>query len=679
VNQSGKLGGRGWVGGGVVCLLAVLWLQLGLSTYRNSITWDEDDHIYSGYMMWKHADYGLNPEHPPLVKLLAAVPLLGMDIKMPELQQRFFKTEAFQGGKDFLFQNDANAMLFRARMAVSLLTLLLALLVFLAAREMFGTGAGFIALALLAFDPNVLAHGAVVGTDMGLSCFLFAAIYAFYRYVKAPAAGQLIVVGLATGLALAAKHTAILVFPMLLLLAICEVFRSHDESQENKQEGMRHTEQSRWKRVWRLAGALIVIGVIAVGILWAFYGFRYEPRADHMAMNPPYGQFVKELSRPSDVWILSTVAKFKLLPESYLYGLADVRGMADFYTSFLLGKTYPHGVWFYFPVAMAIKSTLTFLILLLVTAWMIATRRLKKWREILFLTIPPAVYLFVAMTAGMNIGLRHVLPVYMFLFVLLAGAAWQLIQSDKRWAYAVLALLAFQAVSGARTFPAYMAYSNELWGGPTQTYKYLSDSNADWGQQLKAVKKYLDAHGVKDCWFVYFADGVVSYQYYGIACKPLPTMDNMWAAEITDVPLEIDGPVLISVGDWSGFEYGPGVLNPYEEFKALKPVAMIDYGVLVYEGHFAVPLAASIGHVQKAERLLEEKKGDEALAEAQTAVELAPWAVDSQAVLGDAYAALGRKDDARTAYEKALELTKNIEPEFAKGRTESVKAKLAAL
>ena len=218
MSQPVQIRRRAWITIGVAALLLVLFLQLAFSVHRNSITWDEDDHIFAGYMSWKHADFGLNPEHPPLVKLVAAIPLLNMPLNVPVLQDRTFKHEAFGDGKDFLFKNDADTMLFRARMAVSFFTLLLALLVFLAAQEMFGTAAGFIALALLAFDPNLLAHGALVGTDAGLSCFMFAAVYAFYRYVKVPSAWRLIVTGLATGLALAAKHTGILLFPMLLLL-----------------------------------------------------------------------------------------------------------------------------------------------------------------------------------------------------------------------------------------------------------------------------------------------------------------------------------------------------------------------------------------------------------------------------------------------------------------------------
>jgi len=648
-----------------------LWLQLALSVRQNSFTWDEDNHIYAGYMSWKHGDFGLNPEHPPLVKLLAAVPLLNMELKMPALQDRFFKLEAFLGGKDFFFRNDADGMLFRARMAVSLLTLLLAALVFLAAREMFGTGAGFIALSLLAFDPNLLAHGAVVGTDAGLSCFLFAAIYAFYRYVKAPSLVRLLLVGLAVGLALAAKHTAILVFPMLFILALCEVLRCGHPF-----DGV--IPETKGKCALRLAGALVLVGVISLGVLWAFYGFRYEPRANHLAMNPPFSQFVNGLSRPHDVWLLTTVGRFHLLPESYLYGLADVRGMSDFYTSFLFGKIYPRGVWFYFPAAFLIKSSLTFLILFLLAIWAIAARKLFSWHEIRFLAIPAAFYLIIAMAAGMNIGVRHILPIYMFLTVLLAGAASTLIQQNRRWAYVVVALLLFQAVSTTRVFPAYIAYANELWGGPSQTYKYLTDSNVDWAQQLKATKRYLDRRGVQNCWFVYFAEGVVDYSYYGIPCKPLPTSDSLWTGEPAEAPPAIEGPVLISAGNLSGWEFGPGALNPYEQFKPLRPTAVIDYGVFVFDGHFAIPLAASLGHSQKAGQLLAAKQLSGALAEAQEALALAPDAVKPNALLGDIYAAMNRPQEAREYYKRALHIANTVEPEFQRGWSAGLQRKLKA-
>jgi tetratricopeptide (TPR) repeat protein len=658
------------VAAGVACFLLVLAVQYALTARANSATWDEGDHIYSGYMMWKHADFGRNPEHPPLVKLLATIPLLRLPLKIPLTQDQFFKRDAMIGGREFLFNNNADQILFRTRMTASLLSLLMMLLVFLAAREMFGTTAGFIALGLLVFDPTILAHGAVVTTDMGLSCFLFASIYAFYRYVKAPSARRLIIAGLATGLALASKHSAILVFPMLVLLGIYEALRSKSETEGS-------FAASKGKRAFRLAGALVLLSLISVGVLWSFYGFRYQARPAGLQMNPPLADFVKGLSRPRDIKLLTTVARFRLLPESYLQGLADVRIMSDFYATFVLGKDYPKGQWFYFPVAFAVKSSLTFLIMLVVTGWVIASARLRTWREILFLTIPPAVHFAVAMGSGMNIGVRHILPVYIFLAVLIAGAFAKLIAGNRKWIYVVAALLLFQAISVVRMYPAYLAYANELWGGPLQVHNLLSDSNADWGQQLKATKRYLDQHGIKDCWFVYFAAGVVDPNYYGIPCKPLPTADSLWLGDPPQAPPAIDGVVLISAGDLSGFEFGAGPLNPYEQFKQLHPIAAIDYGVFVFQGHFEIPLAAALGHDQQAGKFQDAKKYPEALAEIQQAVALAPDSVPLNLDLGETLSALGRHDEARQAYAKALRLAQTIEPEFQRGWIPDLEKKLA--
>ena len=184
------------------------------------------NHIFTGYRSWTHADYGLNPEHPPLVKLLATVPLLWSQPKSPALEERFFKEDAFLRGKEFLYQNDADKILARTRTAAAILTLLTALVVFFGTREMFGTGAAFIALTLLTFDPNLLAHGALITTDVGLACFMFLSVYMFYRFVKSPSALRLIMAGAAVGLVLAVKHTGLLVLPILFLLALCEIVLS---------------------------------------------------------------------------------------------------------------------------------------------------------------------------------------------------------------------------------------------------------------------------------------------------------------------------------------------------------------------------------------------------------------------------------------------------------------------
>jgi tetratricopeptide (TPR) repeat protein len=635
----------------VTVLLLVLALQLALFVSRQSQTWDEGDHLYAGYRSLTDADFGLNPEHPPLAKMLAALPLLGMDLRVPPLQGRDFKREAFLGGRDFVFGNDADAVLFRARMSASLLTLLLALLAFLMAREMFGTVAGLTALAFLAFDPNLLAHGALVTTDAGLSCFLLASAYAFYRYVKAPSWTRLAVVGVAVGLALATKHTGLLVLPILAALAIAEWWRGRGDA----------TSAS---RAVRLAVAVALASVLGVLLLWASYGFRYAARPEGLVLNPSAAEILTGVPKPHQGKMLTTLAGWRVLPESYLCGLADVLVMEAYYRSYLFGRPYAHGVWFYFPAAYVVKSTLAFLILPLVIGLAVVTRRLRAAREVVFLAVPPLLYLLVAMSSRMNIGVRHILPVYAFVAILGAGALWALARGDRRWTYAIAGLLALHVGSSIRAFPAYIAYSNELFGGPARTHRHLSDSNSDWAQQLKSLRTYLDARGVRDCWFAYFGQGTADLGYYGIPCRELPTLDGFWLKEVPQVPAEIEGTVVISAGVLSGFEAGPGPLHPYGVFESSTPVAQIDGGLLVYEGRFAIPLASALARAEKAEAELAAGRPEVAAEDARQAVALAPSAVKPSVVLGDALVALGRPDEARPVYEAALRSARTIEPEF---------------
>lgn len=619
---------------------------------RESQTWDEANHIFAGYRTWTDGDFGLNPEHPPLVKLLATIPLLRAQLKNPVLEERYFKEDAFLRGKEFLYQNDADKILARTRTAAAVLTLLTALVVFLATREMFGRGAAFVALTLLTFDPNLLAHGALITNDVGFACFMLLSVYTFYRFVKSPAALRLVVAGASVGLALAVKHTGVLIVPILFLLALSEILRNVFAS--DREKITRHA--------LKTLGSLVLIMLIGWVVLWSFYRFRYDARPHGLQLNPPLAEYVKGLE-PHEAWPISTMARLRILPESYLYGLVDIKLTANYYTSYVLGKVYAHSVWFYFPVTFLIKSTVGVLALSLLSLAVVVSG-LSRGREILFLLVPPGVYLVVALTAGMNIGVRHVLIVYVFVYVLIGGAAWALIRRSRRRAYIVGALLLLHLGSSLMAFPNYIAYGNELWGGPSQTYRYLSDSNADWGQQLKSVKQYLDQRGVKECWFVYFAEGVAEPSYYGIPCKPLPTINTLWLNLPIEVPESIDGPVLISAANLSGFEFGPGSLDPYDQFKRLSPTAVIDRGVFVFDGKFDLPLAAAIRKAQKAQNLVQAKQLEQALHEAQAAVALAPDSIQAQLALGDVLREMGRVEEARARYDKSLELAKTIEPEF---------------
>ena len=642
----------------VISLLIVLLLELTFSIRRESQTWDEACHIFAGYNYWKNGNFGDNPEHPPLVKLLATLPLLPLALKVPDHPGIFSKEEDFLTATPFLYDNDASMILFRSRMAVALLTLLLALLVFAAAREMFGDIAALIALALFVLEPNILAHGAVVATDMGMSCFLLATVYAFYRYAKKPTSGRLAITGLALGLGLATKHSAILIVPILFALAIVEIARGR-----NGALGIRET---RSKQALRMLFALVVIGVVAVAILWAFYGFRFQPKAGLDAMER-FTEYAGRLKSPVQKDMILAAGHWHLLPLAYLYGLADVGMVADFSHSYVLGTVYPHGVWFYFPVAFAIKTTLGLMILLALIPYVLARSQVKCRRELLYIALPPAIYFGVAVASTLNIGVRHILPVYPFLAILAGWTAWQLIQRQRRWVYVVAILLLWNAVSSLRTYPVYLAYSNELWGGPSQTYRYLSDSNADWGQQLIAARKYLDSRHVQNCWMAYFAAVVADPAYYGVNCKPLTTIASVWLQPTIDVPASIDGPVLISAGVLSGYEFGPGELNPYEQFQHIRPTAVIEDGLFVFDGHFKIPLASALNHVTRAQIAARDNRLQDALSEAETAVTLAPRSVQAQAELGDILRQLKRPDESRAAFQKALESAQTIRPEFQHG------------
>jgi len=642
----------------LISLLAILVLQLALSIRRETQTWDEACHIFAGYRYWTRGDFGMNPEHPPLVKVLATVPLLSLPLSAPERKNLFSKEEDFISATQFVYSNDAEKTLFRTRMTAALLTLLLAVLLFASTREMFGTKAAFVALTLFVFEPNILAHGALVTTDMGFSCFLLATVYAFYRYVKRPSRVRLIIVGVAAGLALATKHSAVLILPILIALAAVELWRERRTSSR--------VSPARSPGAVNLAGALLAIGAIAIAMLWAAYGFRLHPKWG-VSGETRVVEYAQRLNHPVQKALIVKAAQWHLLPESYLYGLADVGFTADFSHTYLFGRVCPHGQWFYFPAAFLIKSTLALLVLLLTVPFAIAFRCARHRRELAFLLVPPAIYLAVAMATGLNIGVRHVLPVYPFLFILAGWGTAELIAEMRKLVYAVALVLAIGIFSSLRVFPVYLSYANELWGGPANTYRYLSDSNVDWGQQLKSIRQYLDQRHVKNCWFAHFAEVVTDPSYYGIPCKPLTTIASVWLQPSIDVPASIDGPVLISAGVLSGYEFGPGELNPYDQFQRLHPTAVIENGVFVFDGHFDIPLAAALNHLTQSQLQQQAGHMDQALAEAQTAAQLAPNSMQAQATLGFLLLKLNRPEEARPALRRALVLAQTVKPEFQSG------------
>jgi 4-amino-4-deoxy-L-arabinose transferase-like glycosyltransferase len=631
--------------GGLIILQMIL---VAIIVHGESLTFDEGDHIFAGYMMWHSGDYGLNPEHPPLVKLVATMPLLQEKLWVPPLKQRWFKSEAYRDGRDFMERNDgpSHRLLFRMRLAAGVFAVGLSVFVFLLGRRLFGESAGLLALLLVVFEPNVLANSDLVTTDMGVACFFLATIYCFYRFARQSSVINLFLIGLTAGLTLSAKHSGILLAPMLLGLTLVEIACA---------------ERGRRKRMAGiLFGGIAATVIVAVVVLWAFYGFRYAARPAGLAMNPTLSEYAAPLTGMNS-WVIGHVANWRLLPESYLMGMTDIHYAAQQYPIFLLGHDYAHGVWWYFPVALSIKTTLGLIGLIVLAGIALISRRLRQRRELAYLIVPDAIYLTVAILSGMNIGTRHVLFLYPLAALLAAAGLTALAQHSRRWIWIGGGLVAFHVISAMAIFPAEMAYGNEAWGGTAKTHKYLSDSSVDWAQQLPHIKRWVDAHPGEECWLAYSAYPDLRPQAYGIPCHPLPTAHTAWEMLPVDVPETVHGYLLLSADDLEACDWPSDQLNVFERFRWMPMAEQIDHSVFVYYGDFDVHEAAALAAVQKSTILLRENEAAEALLAAKKAVALQPENLLAQMALGDAQTASGDKSSGRAAYELALAAAHRLE------------------
>ncbi len=641
-----------WILAGAVLLLALLAGELALSARQQSQTFDEACHIFAGYRSWKNFDFGINPEHPPLVKLVAALPLLGMPLQAPAVADAPFKLVAYLNGRQFLYGNNADAILFRTRMAAALFTVLLGILIFWVTRSMWGDGPALLSLAIFVFEPNFLAHGALVTTDVGVTFGYFLAVSAFYFYQKNPSALRLAAAGAATGICLGTKHSGILILPTLLLLALAELYISREPLTEKSAANLR-------TQAARQIGALAAISFLAWIVLWSFYGFRYAARPAGLVMNPPLVDFARQMA-PAGRAILLQIARWHLFPESYLFGMADILSGHPIPT-YLFGKMYPMGQWFYFPSVFLIKSTVGFLLLCCLIVFNKVWRTSAKGRELAALLLPILVYGVVALLSGINYGVRHLLPLFPFLMVLAAAGAWDFARMHRAAAAGVGLLVVLHAASSLHAFPNYIPYANEFWGGPENAHLNLSGSNVDWGQGLKALKRYMNEHQIKDCWFADYAAVAADSRYYGISCNPLPTS---FAATLHVppplIPPQVDGPVFLSSTEIAGTNWGGDWANPYLAFRAAKPSAVIAGAILVFDGKVDLSAAAALTHEALSEKLLRSKQTSEALAEADQSVALAPNRPGAHLARGDALAKLGRESEALAELDLAKQMADAI-------------------
>ena len=549
----------------VLIMLAEMWV----SARQLSVTSDEAHHFHSGYRYLQCGDFGWNLEHPPLANMVAALPLLAMDIVDPipsPCGMPNSKLIDFQAGHDFVFAN-SESVLMAGRMAASVFAIGLLLAMWFFARRMFGAAVAVVSSVLLAFEPNILGHGGLVMTDVPAALGFVLAVYAFYAHLSSPNYGRLAVVGLATGFALSLKHQTLLLVAILPTLAVADAFLTAPPRQI--------------RTAWRNLVALVPAMVLAFTVLWGMYGFRYDARPHHATPWRPALLGTVHGALPTK--IVPAMERTRLLPQAYLIGLQDISVELEVGgRSFLFGRTYPNGRWFYFPAALLVKLTLPTLLLLLISVCAVPFWRKHK-REAAFLLIPAAILLASMMRSTLDIGIRHVLPLIPFLIIFAAAGTWNLAR-ERRWTTtALIGVLVFHVASSLHAFPNYVSYANELWGGPANTYKYLSDANTDMGQALKMARDYVMRNHATPCWLIQPFDETAGD--YGFTCDDINTGIP---------PLHFDGTLIVSS------MLVQGVMNPYGArsaalFKGREPKAKLGGSALfVYSGSFDMtPIVAA--------------------------------------------------------------------------------------
>ena len=516
----------------------------------DSVTVDEFAHLPAGlyYLETGHFDvYNLSP---PLLRELAALPVLGA---RPAGDFARFTTfpEHWALGYEFMERNrDRYHLLFvLGRLPMVALALGLVVAVYLCGARHLGTRAGLAAAALATFCPTVLAHGHLVGTDVGAALGMFLAVWAAFEALGAPTAGRTLLAGLAVGAAELTKFSALTLYPMLAVLALVACVRG----------------PRRWQP-WAVVAAAGALSLVVVNAGYLAHGSG-TPLAAYTLKSPGLralaGGPLGALPLP--------------LPADFVRGFDKQHFEAmSYYTVYFHGEWSTHGRWYYYPAAFALKETLPMLVLLAAGLLALAAGRATRDRLLVaFLLVPPV--LFTTLFAGLtdiDLGVRYLLPAYPFLFLVAGAALASAVPACLARAGAALVLL--HALVAAAATPAHLAYMNALAGPPDTRWRWLVDSNLDWGQELLRLRAYLARRGMAQVGLVYF--GRVAPEVYGIDYR------------VPRGPLG-HGTFAVSASLLAGrpyFIYDHGTvydapIDAFATFRAHTPTAVIGHSLFVYD------------------------------------------------------------------------------------------------
>ena len=544
-------------------LLLALAGSQAVAISRKTLTNDELVHIPAGYYYWTTGDFRFNAEHPPLVKMWAALPLLLLskpDALPPDAgvaQQRweFYGLFWQQRAADFV------RLAFWPRIMMIPIALTLGLVIFLYAKKLFGETAALFALALYCLEPTMLAHGRMVHTDVAGALSFLGFFYLLHRYKEKRNSTRVAWLAFGTAAAVLTKFSMVVVGIVLAATLVGEVVQAKGSE--------------RGPSIWRLVTAGLLILLLVNGA----YFFQRPPLNDtDRSIIKGQQQFAITMARA-----IPTLRY--VLPTYFLFGMYNVMAHNEYgHTTSLLGMQSQMGWWYYFPVAFALKTTIPFLLTSIAAmAWGIynAVRRrsLVHWA----LLVPIGVYCAISLTSHINIGVRHFLPIYPFLMILGGGLLQALARDRKKLEVAiVVVVLGWCSVEAARTFPHYTAYVNEFARGGG--WRYLSDSNVEWGDDAQDLAVYLKDRGVSTARCALLG-GWMTMGYLGIQCPDLYGPDG---------PIPPSGYAAIGASFLNGSTVptgAPGTLRGTEEkrvnyfaaYRDRKPEAILGGSIYLYK------------------------------------------------------------------------------------------------
>ncbi|KAA0253265.1 MAG: phospholipid carrier-dependent glycosyltransferase [Acidobacteria bacterium] len=439
---------------------------------------DETYHLFAGAEYLENGTFWTNLEHPPLVKLLAAAALHPLGA-IPPGAGRTRDVSPHNSFLDWLYHNRAraDALVAAGRRPFPFLLAALVVVVWAAARRLHGPGAGLLAASLVALDPSFVGHAGVIHTDVAASLTMTATVVLVLLAVERPSLARWLAAGAGLGLALASKFTAVLLVPLFLLSPLLGA------------PGPRARGQTRDAFLRAATGLLLSIAVLA-----GFYAYCLRAMPVERAAGRAAAFLAERGADGATAARLSSLSRISPALGHYAAGLAGVVLFSEHGrgANYLMGRVSEEGSPLYFPVAFLVKSTPAFLALVLALL-VLGRRELLTPRSLAFL-VPAAVVFLAAVRSSFNIGHRHILPVYPLLAVVGAGVLARRL-SPRAFAAAAGLLAASAAFSLQASHPLEIAYFNRLSGGPERGARWLSDSNLDWGQDLKRLASELKRRG----------------------------------------------------------------------------------------------------------------------------------------------------------------------------------------